>query len=268
MAKELELLWTSDVHFNFFTKAEIIAFLGSILRERPDGVVISGDVCEAHSAAHYLRVIADALPCPIYFVLGNHDYYHGSIAAVREEMQTINSTHPNLFWLPVHGVIELTSTTAILGHGSYADARYGNYADSTMMLNDYYLIEEFKELDHETRGKKLNALGDGAAAYLEQHLSAAMARYKRLIVVTHPPPFREATLHMGEISNGNALPHFSCKAVGDVLLKYGQLYPRCDVTVLCGHTHGGGDIKVLDNLRVVVSASDYEMRIEKIFVVR
>jgi len=260
-----KLLWTSDIHLSFHQKQEIDRFLQGVKANTPDYVVISGDIGEATSVLEYLNYIAGALPCPIYFVLGNHDYYGGSIEDVRFMMALISSINPKLHWLPNHGVIELTPKTAILGHGAYQDARFGDYTNSTLMLNDYVHIAEFKNLDHKTRGEKLNALGDEAAAYFDMHLPNAMAKYENLIVVTHPPPFREVTRHMGKISDDNGLPHFSCKAVGDALLKHCRQYPNCSVTVLCGHTHGGGEIQKLPNLHVIVSESDYELRIEDVF---
>ncbi|MEM6282460.1 MAG: metallophosphoesterase [Chloroflexota bacterium] len=266
MAKTL--LWTSDVHFNFFTQTEIDTFLTTIRKEEPDYVVISGDIGEAHSVLQYLGDIADALPCPIYFVLGNHDYYGDSIAGIRTMMQFVDGLDSKLHWLPAHGVIELTPQTAIVGHGAYADARFGDFTNSTLSLNDYVLIEEFRGLAWPALGKKLNALGDEAAAYFDKHLPDAMTRYKYVIVVTHPPPFREATLYMGRISDDNGAPHFSCKAVGDVFLKHCNAHPDCQVTVLCGHTHGGGDVRMLPNLRVRVSTSDYQMQIEGVFQIR
>ncbi|MEM6529520.1 MAG: metallophosphoesterase, partial [Chloroflexota bacterium] len=182
MAKTL--LWTSDVHFNFFTQTEIDTFLTTIRKEEPDYVVISGDIGEAHSVLQYLGDIADALPCPIYFVLGNHDYYGDSIAGIRTMMQFVDGLDSKLHWLPAHGVIELTPQTAIVGHGAYADARFGDFTNSTLSLNDYVLIEEFRGLAWPALGKKLNALGDEAAAYFDKHLPDAMTRYKYVIVVT------------------------------------------------------------------------------------
>ncbi|MEL6149699.1 MAG: metallophosphoesterase [Chloroflexota bacterium] len=262
------LLWTSDIHLNFFTQAEIDAFLRDIRREEPDSVVISGDIGEAYSVLQYLGDIADALPCPIYFVLGNHGYYRDSIAGIRTIMQDVHRLDAKLHWLPAHGVVELTPNTAMVGHGAYADARFGDFANSTLRLNDYVLIEEFNGLAWADLGKKLNALGDEAAAYFDKHLPVAMTRYQYLVVVTHVPPFREASRHMGRISDDNGLPHFSCKAVGDVLLKHCKAHPGCQVTVLCGHTHGGGDVRMLPNLRVRVSTSDYQMQVEGVFKLR
>ena len=53
------------------------------------------------------------------------------------------------------------------------------------------------------------------------------------------------------------LPFFSCKAMGDVLLEMSEAHPNCQILVLCGHTHGGGEVQVTENLRVVTGAAEY-----------
>ena len=78
-----------------------------------------------------------------------------------------------------------------------------------------------------------------------------------MIVATHVPPFREAAWYQGRPSADDYLPFFSCKAVGDVLLDVAQSHPKCDMLVLCGHTHGSGELQVLENLRVVTGAAEY-----------
>jgi len=42
-----------------------------------------------------------------------------------------------------------------------------------------------------------------------------------------------------------------------VLLETAGAYPQCDLLVLCGHTHGGGEVQVLENLRVVTGPEEY-----------
>src|SRR5215213_9460740 len=78
-----------------------------------------------------------------------------------------------------------------------------------------------------------------------------------IILATHVPPFREACWHQGKISDGDWLPHFTCKAVGDVLLEIMKENPDHKLTVLCGHTHGGGEAQVLPNLKVLTGAARY-----------
>ena len=58
-------------------------------------------------------------------------------------------------------------------------------------------------------------------------------------------------------SSDDYLPFFSCKAVGDVLLDVAQSHSKCQILVLCDHTHGGGEIQVAKNLRVVTGPAEY-----------
>lgn len=43
----------------------------------------------------------------------------------------------------------------------------------------------------------------------------------------------------------------------DVLVEVMQQHPRSNLTVLCGHTHGGGEVQVLPNLRVLTGEAEY-----------
>jgi len=52
-------------------------------------------------------------------------------------------------------------------------------------------------------------------------------------------------------------PFFSCKAVGDVRVEAARAHPKCQILVLCGHTHCGGEIQELENLRVVTGPAEY-----------
>ena len=100
------------------------------------------------------------------------------------------------------------------------------------MLSDYGLIKEltwFNEYDRllskEERLQRLQFLGDEAANYFRELLPKAFASYRNLVLLTHVPPFREACWHDGKISGYEWLPHFACKAVGDVLLEVTKLGP-------------------------------------------
>ena len=42
-----------------------------------------------------------------------------------------------------------------------------------------------------------------------------------------------------------------------MLLAGARSHPTCDFLVLCGHTHGGGEVQVLANLRVVTGPAEY-----------
>ena len=112
-------------------------------------------------------------------------------------------------------------------------------------------------LDENERLLRLNALGDEAAARFRRILPGALARSRRLIVLTHVPPFREACWHRGRVSDDAWLPHFACKAVGEALIEAMASHPECEMTVLCGHTHSAGEAQVLPDLRVLTGGAEY-----------
>src|SRR5581483_10373621 len=107
--------------------------------------------------------------------------------------------------------------------------------NSDVMLNDWGMITEFGGFDERKsdRLRKLRALGDEAAAHFRAVLPEALDRFRHVIVLTHVPPFKEACWHEGQISNDNWLPHFTCKAVGDVL-KDAMASSDRQMTVYCG----------------------------------
>lgn len=253
----MRLAWLTDLHLNFLEPPQIDAFLDRVLDHNPDAVLISGDIGEAFSLPGYLLQIDRRLQRPIYFVLGNHDFYHGSFASVSQAVRRITHESHWLTWLNEAGVIELTPEVGLVGHDSWADGRCGDYANSPVILNDYLLIDEFAGLNRADRLRQLNALGDAAAAYFRMVLPMALRKYRRLLLVTHPPPFREACWHEGEISNDDFLPHFVAQSVGEALEEVMVDHPDQGLLVLCGHTHGEGLAQMADNLLVLTGGAEY-----------
>jgi hypothetical protein len=204
-----------------------------------------------------LSRIENALARPVYFVLGNHDFYGGSIAEVRTAVTTRSRGSARLHWLRDAGVITLAPGVALVGVDGWADARVGDYDRSTVQLNDYVLIRELAGLSAIERRRRLECLGDEEASLLDGKLRAALESHARVIVGTHVPPFAQAAWHEGRQSDDEWLPHFSCKACGDVLLSAAESNPQKEILVLCGHTHGSGEVQVTPNLRVITGGAEY-----------
>jgi predicted phosphohydrolase len=53
-------------------------------------VLISGDIAEAPTVSEILGEMAQHVAKPIYFVLGNHDYYKSSVAKVRQTITELS----------------------------------------------------------------------------------------------------------------------------------------------------------------------------------
>ena len=126
-----------------------------------------------------------------------------------------------------------------------------------MLLNDFLLIEELVGLDCRALRRKLEALGDEAAGHLHANLASAVGPYRHILLVTHVPPFRDACWYQDRISDDNWLPFFSCKAAGDVISKVMREHPDRRITVLCGHTHGSGRVRIQDNIEVITGGAQY-----------
>jgi predicted phosphohydrolase len=268
----MRLAWATDIHLDFLADEQVRAFAGSLVADRPDAVILSGDLSHAEQLEHHLRLLAGGTSCPIYFVLGNHDYYGSSVAAVREAVAEICSRKPRLRWLPNRGVVELTATTAMIGCDGWADARLGDFGGTPVFLNDFIHIEELaatldpaalhdrarlRSVDRTALHAALRARGDAEAALCEQLVREALARRRELLVVTHVPPFAEACWHEGAPSNADWLPYFTCAAVGEVLRAQARAHPEQQITVLCGHTHGAGEAQIEANLRVLTGGAEY-----------
>jgi len=269
----MKLAWATDIHLNFVTVPDRRWFLESI-KEVADALIVTGDIAESNSLGTTLMVMNALVERPVYFVLGNHDFYRGGVAGTRSAVAEMLGGSSKMVYLSQAGVVELTPSTALVGHDGWADARLGDFDGSEVILNDFLLIDELRHwrdhhtLDRPALRQALQALGDEAAAYLRGVLTTAARQYPHVIVATHVPPFREAAWYQDRPSADDYLPFFACKAVGDVLLETAAAYLQCDLLVLCGHTHGGGQIQVLPNLRVLTGAAEYgHPRIERIIEV-
>ncbi len=253
----MKLIWTTDIHLNFIDSVKLDDFCKKISCLNPDGVLIGGDIAESTSLVKILLILEQKIQCPIYFVLGNHDYYQGSIGDVREQVQKITENSSYLQYLTGTGIVKLTSNTCLIGHDSWSDGRCGDYFNSAVMLNDYVMIKELKSLDKQERLEKLKQLGDEAACYLREQLRQAFLNFQHILLLTHVPPFAEACWHEGHLSNDDFLPHFCCKATGDVFVELMSKHPDKNLTVFCGHTHSSGVSQILPNLVVRTGGAEY-----------
>jgi hypothetical protein len=163
----LRLAWVTDIHLNFVSPADRAAWYTTLAGQKLDALLVGGDIGEADPVGRLLTEMESAVGVPIYFVLGNHDFYRSSIAATRAAVSRLATNSARLRWLSGSGVVSLTSTVALVGHDSWADGRLGNFFESQVTLNDYVLIQELRFRNKPLLFEKLNALGDEAAAFLE-----------------------------------------------------------------------------------------------------
>lgn len=253
----MKIAWITDIHFNFLEPEQILKFLEKLQSKNADVVLMSGDIGEANTLFDYLTMIHESISAPIYFVLGNHDYYKGTIKNVRSSLKHFSVTYTRLVWLNNAGVISLTKKTALVGHDSWADGRLGDFWASRVIMNDFLLIGEFIQLDQAQCLSYMQSLAEEAAKHFEKCLPLALETHEKVIILTHVPPFEGASWHQGKISDSWWLPYFSSKVVGDSIKSVMESYPDKQALVLCGHTHSSGIFQALPNLQVLTGKAEY-----------
>ena len=267
----MKIAWATDIHLDRVDSQGVLALCHAVNASGAEALLIGGDIANArvlHKCLAFLNAHVDA---PIYFVLGNHDYYGGDIAGVQQAVRK-NQTD-SLKWLPAAGVIALDERTALVGHGGWGDARHGDFFGSSVILNDYIHIAELRDAgvapgtrsldsnggfeDKPALHRVLVDLGRRAARQLHQALVEALEGFEQVLVLTHVPPFREACRHNGRIFGDKWLPGFTCKATGDVLAREAARHVDRRITVLCGHIHRSVETRPLPNLHVLTGDADY-----------
>ena len=73
----MRVVWATDIHLNFLRPQERSSFYTSIRAKEPDAVFVTGDIAEAPSLRILLDEMRKAVEVPLYFVLGNHDFFYG-----------------------------------------------------------------------------------------------------------------------------------------------------------------------------------------------
>ena len=252
-----KLVWVTDLHLDFCDELTISSWISCIKALDPAGLIITGDISNSKKVEATLLRLADEFRFPIYFIAGNHDCYHGSHAETHQKLTDLSRGHKYLRFLDQEGVIELNSTTALIGHSGWADGKAGTGDRSKIIINDFKYIEELVGGDVCRRRSFLESWADQAATHFGRLLPEAARSYENIIIVTHVPPFIEACKHEGKPTDDEYLPHFSSPTAGVPIKEIAKANPEKNFVVLCGHTHGEGFAQILPNLCVYAGGVKY-----------
>lgn len=273
-----KLCWLTDIHLDHLSEVipvvlgqpnvpnrrrlsreKVHKFCEAVASHKPDSVVITGDISTAPFIETHLGWLKESLPgIPIRFVLGNHDYYDGSIAEVRGRIGTLFKNPREVGWLNAMGVVPLTEETALVGHDGWYDGVYSNWFKSKLVMNEYYLTQEFRFQPPTLLHAKLRELAQECANHIKRHVDAAATKYKRVVFATHVPPFRENSRAPDyKLSDEGWLPNMSSGLAGAALESVALAHPSVDFLCLSGHTHTPWRQKYADNLDCWTGSADY-----------
>jgi predicted phosphohydrolase len=256
----MKLIWVSDIHLNFLK--ELHQRQNFYKKLKGDAVVISGDIAESDCVVRLVEEMENHIQLPIYFVLGNHDFYGSNIASVKRSVKP-------LCYLPKSNYVALSASTALLGVDGWGDCRNGDYWRSRLTMSDWIYIEDLRkgyDQGMDFLKDALQSLADKDAQALKRRVHRAIAAgYQKIIIVTHVPPFEEAALHAGRKSTPDGLPFFSSQILGTTILPIALKNPEVDFLWLSGHTHSRAVYKPCENMTVkVADAQYYHPQIEEI----
>jgi len=257
-----------DAWSNFFLHCKSVADDADV-----DFFVLTGDISEAPILLDQLQILEDYICRPVYFVCGNHDFYNGSIKTTRENVFLKYSANlkKKLTYLTVmpedqKQYVPVSDTVAILGHDGWYDGVYADWHKSKVNMNDYHIISEFTPLYHNELFAAIQQYSKEASDFVFKAANQAIDDgFKKLVIATHVPPFRENAVYNGKISDNDWMPHFSSGFMGEALLRLAVENPQVEITTLCGHSHGEALHKANPNLTCLTGYAQYGVpRVSKI----
>lgn len=264
------ICWATDIHLDHlvewhpsgrrFSERKVAEFCAEIKAKNPDSLVITGDISTAPNLEVHLTWLEKGLPeFPIYFVLGNHDYYNGSFADLRARLAHYNAATPGCMWLNATGVVKLTEKTALIGHDGWYDGGYSDWFKSRLVMNEYHIVKEFAGKSQKEIFAKMQDLARECAAHIKQNVAKAVAGgFSNIVFATHVPPFREnSRAPDGSLSDIDWLPNMSSKMAGDALLRAAGDFPGVNFTSLSGHTHTKSRFEPKANLVSLTGQASY-----------
>jgi predicted phosphohydrolase len=250
----MKLIWCSDVHLNFLDKNSRQEFYEGIKAANGDVVVISGDIAESHNVVSMIKEMETYTNKPVYFVLGNHDFYGSNVSTVKRSVRSLG-------WLGGKAYVPLSCSTALLGVDGWGDCRLGNFGGSRLTMSDWLYIEDLRKGYGQGRDElkaAIQKLADADARKLRRNVLAAIKDgYNHIVIVTHVPPFEQACLYAGRKSTEDGLPFFASKCLGDAILPIAKKYSDIDFLWLSGHTHSRVTFHPIANMVCKVADAQY-----------
>ena len=250
-------IWLSDTHLSMsIIPAMKRRFIDRITSINADGLILTGDISNGLWLESDLRYLAEHHPKPIYFVLGNHDYYWRHMGSVQYDVRRLCAEYKNLIWLTESQQQILSDGVSLVGHEGWFDANCGD-RDSTWWAIDRILNLDFwRAGDHIDQIYMWRAMARQSADVLEEKIVNAVRSSRTVYVATHFPPWEEASRSDGSILEKMWYAYNTNVELGRRLQKIAAA-TDAQITVLAGHTHLMCNLMVSKNLTCRVAPSSY-----------
>ncbi|MCK9616067.1 MAG: metallophosphoesterase [Candidatus Omnitrophica bacterium] len=251
-----KILAMSDIHLNFDINNGVRRKFFNSIRKAKCPIIITGDIGDGRSLESNLKDLSEACNgFPVYFITGNHDYYHSSFERTDEIIHLSVKNFPNLVYLSESSPIRLDEETCLIGVDSWYDAKIipeGTYLN--MLMNDFRYIENLSLIKKSRQEviKSFQKRASDALKDLKEILSEAVKKYKNIIITSHPLPFG----CMEVVKGSDASPFYIWHEAGLFIADFSKNNPRNEFLWLCGHTHSRSEWHN-ENLNVYCLGSQY-----------
>ena len=259
MGEMTALFHASDLHLDHLSNAGRHEFYRDVRNVCGEGslLLITGDITVAARLAEDVEALSDACGGRVAYVLGNHDYWGSSFSAVDAATRELNARLGSKTMCLDHvDRIRLSDDTFVVGDSGWYDGRNGS-GYSSVFMNDWRYIRDYATSRRDSKAISAE-VADVRAVRLSVKLDAALAAgAKKIVALTHVPPFAEACRYQGRPTDEHMLYWYSSRVIGDVLDGFCSDNPDVAVEVLCGHTHGGCRHVRHAGLAVTVAEAEY-----------
>ena len=138
----MKLDWITDPHLDHLgNKDTIISFAKNLHKRDSDALIITGDIAESKTIYDFLGILSGAYQRPIYFVLGNHDYYGDFISTTKQKVRKVCKEVPQgiLNWATESGIMWITDDTVLIGHDGFYDGLCGLSRGTNLGMVDFQM---------------------------------------------------------------------------------------------------------------------------------
>jgi len=266
--------WITDPHVTHLPNMEEVhRFVLDLKFRSSQGLIISGDIAEGPTVARKLQLLQSVYERKIYFVLGNHDYFGRPMHETIRDVRNACNSNPNLYWLNDWASIGLGNDTALIGHDGWYCGQLGLGNQTEVTRSDFTNPEGVRDLydlyqqDKSAMFAKCLELANASAQAIQYKIELAVDnKVKRILVVTHVPPFRFSSRYRGKICDAASAPFFVNDPLGQVLLSQARKNPDVNIEVFSGHTHCAHSFTD-GNLQVHVGEAAYRKHVRFLKVI-
>ena len=263
----MNLDWITDPHLDHLSSRTLIRFVDKLHQRDSDGLIITGDIAESSTIYDMLGVLSGAYQRPIYFVLGNHDFYGATMKTTKERVLDVcHATPPGILnWTSSRLFTHLKDQTGIVGCDGLYDGAGLDLTQPLVAMTDFAdpqagIVDFLDAADISiwTLLGFLQKLAQDNCAQVRRGVEAAVSfGLTRILILTHVPPFPESSFYRGKPTEKDALPWYSSRTLADELCRLATEFPNVSFEVYSGHTHGAASYQAAPNLVAHVGSAYY-----------